>query len=69
MQDFSRWIFVGIAVLFGIIALFVSARGGPENPVAYYGGLLFFVFAIGFMFYLIKLHFDHRPHGNSKGNH
>lgn len=69
MQDFSRWIFVGISVLFGVIALFVSARGGPENPVAYYGGLLFFAFAIGFMFYQIKLHFDHHPPGQAKGHH
>jgi hypothetical protein len=64
MQDFSRWIFAGVSFLFGLIALFVSARGGPESPVAYYGGLLFFVFAIGFVFYLIKLHFDHHPKGN-----
>lgn len=64
MQDFNRWIWCGIAFLFGVIALFVSARGGPGEPVAYYGGLLFFAFAVGFVLYLIKLHFDHakRPH-------
>ncbi|HEX6093359.1 MAG TPA: hypothetical protein VFZ07_08405 [Dongiaceae bacterium] len=64
MQDFNRWIWCGIAFLFGVIALFVSARGGPEQPVAYYGGLLFFAFTVGFVLYLIKLHFDHakRPH-------
>jgi hypothetical protein len=60
MQDFSRWVFAGVSFLFGVIALFVSSRGGMANPVAYYGGLLFFAFAIGFVFYLIKLHFDHR---------
>lgn len=64
MQDFNRWIWCGIAFLFGVVALFVSARGGPDSPVAYYGGLLFFAFAVGFVLYLIKLHFDHakRPH-------
>jgi len=64
MQDFNRWVWSGIAFLFGVIALFVSARGGPGQPVAYYGGLLFFAFAIGFVLYQIKLHFDHakRPH-------
>ena len=65
MQDFNRWIWCGIAFLFGVIALFVSARGGPEQPVAYYGGLLFFAFAVGFALFQIKLHFDHpakRPH-------
>jgi hypothetical protein len=64
MQDFNRWVWSGIAFLFGVIALFVSARGGPAQPVAYYGGLLFFAFAIGFVLYQIKLHFDHakRPH-------
>jgi hypothetical protein len=64
MQDFNRWIWCGVAFLFGVIALFVSARGGPGEPVAYYGGLLFFAFAVGFVLYLIKLHFDHakRPH-------
>jgi len=64
MQDFNRWVWSGIAFLFGVIALFVSARGGPGQPVAYYGGLLFFAFAIGFVLYQIKLHFDpaKRPH-------
>ena len=64
MQDFNRWVWSGIEFLFGVIALFVSARGGPGQPVAYYGGLLFFAFAIGFVLFQIKLHFDHakRPH-------
>ncbi len=40
----------------GVAGLFVSSRAG--YGVAYYGGLLFFVFAILFVMLLVKAGFD-----------
>ncbi|MGH6933983.1 MAG: hypothetical protein ACREEE_16320 [Dongiaceae bacterium] len=54
----GRWIWCGLAGLFAIIALFVSAAGGAHSPVAYYGGLGFFVFCLLFIMFHVKQSFD-----------
>jgi len=53
------WLWGGLAGLFGIIGLFVSARGGAQNPVAYYGGLAFFGFCVLFIAFQVKRACDH----------
>ena len=60
MEGTGKWIWGGMVALFGIIGLFVSARAGEEEAVAYYGGLAFFIFAVLFVLVLIKKGFDHR---------
>jgi hypothetical protein len=60
MQGTGKWISGGLVALFGIIGLFVSARAGGEEAVAYYGGLVFFVFAVLFILLLVKKGFDHQ---------
>jgi hypothetical protein len=59
MEGTGMWISGGLVALFGIIGLFVSARAGAEEAVAYYGGLAFFVFAVLFILLLMKKSFDH----------
>ena len=46
----------GVVAIMGVVALFVAARAG--HGAAYYGGLTFFVFAVLFVFLLIKHGFD-----------
>jgi hypothetical protein len=60
MEGTGKWIWGGMVALFGVIGLFVSARAGEEEAVAYYGGLVFFVFAMLFILMLIKKSFDHQ---------
>jgi hypothetical protein len=60
MAGTGKWIWGGMVALFGIIGLFVSARAGLEEAVAYYGGLAFFIFAALFILMLIKKSFDHQ---------
>ena len=60
MEGSGTWIWGGLVALFGIIGLFVSARAGAEEAVAYYGGLAFFIFAVLFILMLVKKGFDHR---------
>ena len=60
MEGSGTWIWGGLVALFGIIGLFVSARAGAEEAVAYYGGLAFFIFAVLFILLLMKKGFDHR---------
>jgi hypothetical protein len=50
------YIFAGVTCLMGLVGLFVAARAGHGAP--YYGGLTFFVFAILFVFLLIKHAYD-----------
>ena len=52
------WLWGGLAGFFGLIALFVSARGA-ENAVAYIGGLAFFGFCVLFIAYQVKRACDH----------
>ncbi len=60
MEGTGRWIWGGMVALFGVIGLFVSAHAGEEEAVAYYGGLVFFIFAMLFILMLMKKSFDHR---------
>jgi hypothetical protein len=59
MGGSAKWIWCGLVVLMGLAGLFVAARSG-ENPVPYWGGILFFVFAILFTLHQVKTSFDHR---------
>jgi hypothetical protein len=64
MGGADKWIWCGLIGVMALAGLFVAANGGPENPVAYYGGLGFFVFCLLFIFYQMKLAFDARDRGN-----
>ncbi len=46
----------GAVAIMGIVGLFVAARAGHGVP--YYGGISFFVFAVLFVFLVIKHSFD-----------
>ena len=52
----GSFVFAGVTGLFGLVGLFVAARAGHGAP--YYGGLTFFVFAVLFVFLLIKHAYD-----------
>ncbi len=53
---FNTMMLAAAAGIMGLIGLFVAERAG--HGVAYYGGLVFFVFAILFIFLLIKHSYD-----------
>jgi hypothetical protein len=63
MGNASNWVLSGLVALMGLAGLFVAARGGHSMP--YWGGLAFFLFAVLFVFYMIKRGFDHAEHRNS----
>lgn len=56
MSNVSSWVMGALTAIMAVAGLFVAARAGAG--LAYYGGLAFFVFANGFIFYLIKASFD-----------
>ena len=65
MAESAKWIWCGLVVLMGLVGLFVSAHSG-ENVVSYWGGIGFFVFAVLFTLWQVKISFDereHHPHG------
>ncbi len=53
---FNTMILAAAAGVMGLVGLFVAERAGHGVP--YYGGLVFFVFAILFIFLLIKHSYD-----------
>jgi hypothetical protein len=53
---FNTMLLGAAAGVMGIVGLFVAERAGHGVP--YYGGLVFFVFAILFIFLLLKHSFD-----------
>jgi len=56
-SDFpGSFIYAGVTGLMGLAGLFVAGRAGHGAP--YYGGLAFFVFAVLFVFLLIKHAYD-----------
>ena len=55
---FSSAALCGLVAIMGILGLFVAERAGHGVP--YYGGLTFFVFAVLFVFLMIKHGFDRR---------
>jgi hypothetical protein len=57
MENFSNWVLGFSSIVMGLAGLFVAARAG--EGLGYYGGLAMFVFAIGFVFFLIRTSLDH----------
>ena len=57
MENVSNWVLGFCSVVMGIGGLFVASRAG--EGVGYYGGLAMFVFAILFVFFLIRTTLDH----------
>lgn len=55
---FNNMLLAAAAGIMGIVGLFVAERAGHGVP--YYGGLVFFVFAILFIFLLLKHSFDRK---------
>jgi hypothetical protein len=49
-----------VMAVMAVAGLFVAANAG--HGVAYYGGLLFFLFALAFVFLLIKVSYDGWEH-------
>ena len=52
----GNFLYAGFAALMGLVGLFVAAHAGHGAP--YYGGLVFFIFAVLFIFLMIKHAFD-----------
>ncbi len=57
MNNFSIWILGFSTIVMGLGGLFVAARAGVG--LGYYGGLAIFVFAVLFVFMLIRTSMDH----------
>lgn len=62
MTNFSNWILGFFAALMGLGGLFVASHAG--HGVGYYGGLAVFVFAVLFVFFLIRTTLDHEEPGH-----
>ena len=62
MTNFSNWILGFFAALMGLGGLFVASHAG--HGVGYYGGLAVFVFAVLFVFFLIRTSLDHEEPGH-----
>ena len=60
MNHMDNWIMGAVTALLGVGGLFVASNAG--HGLAYYGGLLFFVFAILLVFHFIRVSFDHAEH-------
>ncbi|MGH6940361.1 cytochrome c oxidase subunit II [Hypericibacter sp.] len=58
MAGAPNWMLGGLIAIVGVSGLFAAARSGVDNPVGYYGGLLFFVISVLLVFYFMKLTFD-----------
>ena len=57
MNNVSNLIFGFATIVMGICGLFVAARAGAG--LGYFGGLAIFVFAVLFVFLLIRTSMDH----------
>ncbi len=56
LESSMPWV-LGFAVgVMGLVGLFVAA--GAEHPLAYWGGLAFFAFAVGLVIRQVKRAFD-----------
>jgi hypothetical protein len=62
MGNLSNWVMGFSAAVMGLGGLFVAARAGAG--LGYYGGLAMFIFAIGFVFFLIRTTMDHEEQGH-----
>tara|TARA_Y100000588_G_scaffold90211_2_gene97005 strand:+ start:667 stop:846 length:180 start_codon:yes stop_codon:yes gene_type:complete len=56
MKQLGNWIMGAVTAIMAVGGLFVAANAG--YGVAYYGGLLFFLFAVLFVFHLIRVSSD-----------
>jgi hypothetical protein len=56
MNHLGNWIMGAVTLVLAICGLFVAARAG--DGIGYYGGLGFFLFAIFFVYLLVKVSFD-----------
>lgn len=63
MNGISNWVLGAVTALLALVGLYVASNAHDE--VGYYGGLLFFVFAVGLILYQIKRAFNRREHGGS----
>jgi len=62
MTNFSNWILGFCAAVMGLGGLFVASHAG--YGVGYYGGMAVFVFAVLFVFFLIRTTLDHEEPGH-----
>ena len=60
MNQLGNWIMGAVTTAMGVGGLFVAANSGHGVP--YYGGLLFFLFAMILVFNFIRVSFDHAEH-------
>ena len=60
MNHLGNWVMGAVMAVMAVAGLFVAAKAG--HGVAYYGGLLFFLFALAFVFLLIKVSYDGWEH-------
>jgi len=56
MKQLGNWIMGAVTAIMAVGGLFVAANAG--HGVAYYGGLFFFLFAVLFVFHLIRVTSD-----------
>ncbi|PPR09337.1 MAG: hypothetical protein CFH41_02649 [Alphaproteobacteria bacterium MarineAlpha11_Bin1] len=62
MTNFSNWVLGFFTAVMGIGGLFVSSNAG--HGLGYYGGLAVFLFAVLFVFFLIRTTLDHEEQGH-----
>ncbi len=58
MNHVNDWILGGVTAILAVIGLFVASRA--HDQVGYYGGLIFFLFAVGLILFQIKRGYDRR---------
>ena len=62
MTNIPNWILGFCTAVMGIGGLFVSSHAG--HGLGYYGGLAVFLFAVLFIFFLIRTTLDHEEQGH-----
>ena len=58
MNGISDWILGGVTSVLAVVGLYVSSHAHDE--VGYFGGLVFFIFAVGLILVQVKRAFDRR---------
>ena len=56
MKQLNNWVMGLATTIMAIGGLFIASNSG--SGLAYYAGLVFFLFAVLFIFYLIRLSFN-----------
>jgi len=62
MTNFSNWVLGFCAAVMGVGGLSVASHAG--HGVGYWGGLAVFLFAVLFVFFLIRTTLDHEEAGH-----